>query len=229
MDALARWRVSQGERATALDLGVMLENGVLAEDDHLRNRILSSGFLAGISPSEFFGLLDYYCDPGRCMETQAHAQLAIGLATPSRLRANLADNAASSLNSPLYSHVFHGISDDKAQPLTGTTKDSTTHRRRFIAAKTTSEAETVLSQALFQRLMKSLRRDHNEGDLDADVLNTPIHRFGVDSLMAIEIRSWLTKEFAADVPVFEILGEATVSTLSTSAVLKSRLRDAGRI
>lgn len=30
MDSLARYRVAQGEKAIALDLGVMLENGFLA-------------------------------------------------------------------------------------------------------------------------------------------------------------------------------------------------------
>jgi hypothetical protein len=224
MDGLARYRVAQGEQGTALDLGVMLENGILAADDNLRERILSAGYLTGISPPEFFGLLDHYCDPTEKTLRPTEAQLAIGLASPFRIRAKISDNRSSPLGLPFYSHVFHGTTDENTQ-LHATVDDSTSiYRKRFTAASTTADAHVVMKEALVQRLMKSLRREHDGVDLDASLLSTPIYRFGVDSLMAIEIRSWLIKEFAADVLIFEILGEATVSSLAASATLKSRLR-----
>lgn len=65
MDALARYRVAQGERAIALDLGGMLDYGVLASNPALQERILVQGYLSGISSQELFALLNYYCEPTR--------------------------------------------------------------------------------------------------------------------------------------------------------------------
>ncbi len=37
-----------------------------------------------------------------------------------------------------------------------------------------------------------------------------MHAFGVDSLVVIEPRNWISMEFAADVPVFELVDGRTV-------------------
>lgn len=47
-------------------------------------------------------------------------------------------------------------------------------------------------------------------DIDID---QPLHTFGVDSLVAVELRNWIAKQFAADVPVFEIMGGRTVAAI----------------
>ncbi|KAK7755336.1 hypothetical protein SLS62_002562 [Diatrype stigma] len=47
-------------------------------------------------------------------------------------------------------------------------------------------------------------------DVDAD---QPPHAFGVDSLVAIELRNWVMKEFMADVPVFEITGGRSIAAI----------------
>src|SRR4051794_7054114 len=59
-DAFARYRVSQGEKCTSLDLGAMLDDGILAEDRDLLNRVLAYGTLGGITRQMFYGMLDYY-------------------------------------------------------------------------------------------------------------------------------------------------------------------------
>lgn len=41
-------------------------------------------------------------------------------------------------------------------------------------------------------------------------VNVPIIDFGIDSLVAVEIRSWFSLETDQDVPVLKILGGATV-------------------
>ncbi|KAI9869670.1 MAG: hypothetical protein M1823_008993, partial [Watsoniomyces obsoletus] len=58
--------------------------------------------------------------------------------------------------------------------------------------------------------------------------STALIDFGLDSLIAVEIRSWLTKELGVDVPVFKLLGGATLSEISREAFdqfLPSRDRD----
>lgn len=63
MDVLAHYRRARGESAVALDLGVIVDHGVLATNTELQDRILAGGLLAGISTEELLSLLDCYCDP----------------------------------------------------------------------------------------------------------------------------------------------------------------------
>jgi hypothetical protein len=224
MDALARFRVAQGERATAIDLGVMLENGVLASNDALRERILAAGYLSGISPSEFFGLLDIYCDPQRDIGSQDDSQVVMGLTPPARLRSKAAQDPTSFIALPFFRHLLaDGASRNDSQDA-GIDQSIAKSRQLFVAADDVMEAGAIVSKALIKRLLTSLAGAQDVPEAEEDLINKPIHHFGVDSLMAIELRSWFAKEFGADVPIFEILGEGTLLTVGISAASKSTLR-----
>ncbi|KAK8095752.1 Lovastatin diketide synthase LovF [Apiospora kogelbergensis] len=41
--------------------------------------------------------------------------------------------------------------------------------------------------------------------------------YGVDSLMAVELRSWLSRDFSADITVFDILGGASIAMIGQLA------------
>jgi hypothetical protein len=41
----------------------------------------------------------------------------------------------------------------------------------------------------------------------------PLHIYGVDCLIAVEMRNWFMQTLKVDVAVFEILGGATTATL----------------
>ncbi|KAM0342042.1 hypothetical protein ACHAPU_009770 [Fusarium lateritium] len=51
-------------------------------------------------------------------------------------------------------------------------------------------------------------------------ISRPIIDIGIDSLVAVEIRTWFLKELGADVPVVKILGGDTVEQVSTLATKK---------
>lgn len=50
----------------------------------------------------------------------------------------------------------------------------------------------------------------NAGDMDD---NVPLVELGVDSLVAVEARSWFTKQLSVDISVLRILGGACVLDL----------------
>ncbi|MCJ1250982.1 hypothetical protein MMC30_008212 [Trapelia coarctata] len=62
-DALARYHIAHGEKVVSLDLGAMTDDGILAENPELLNRVLTYGALDPISRQKFFAILDYYCNP----------------------------------------------------------------------------------------------------------------------------------------------------------------------
>ena len=47
--------------------------------------------------------------------------------------------------------------------------------------------------------------------------------YGVDSLVAVELRNWLAREAKADVPILELLGPHSLQELSEEVALKSKL------
>ncbi|KAK7908914.1 hypothetical protein PG985_014792, partial [Apiospora marii] len=221
MDALAHYRNALGERAVALDVGAMLDRGFLAKNETLRDRILSAGLLRGISSSELLNLLDHLCDPASSVPRQQTTQVTIGLSPAPELRTACRQSRSPLLSLPFYQHIFIGAAKSNEQA-NGDDSPEAQRRRDFVSAKSLPGAGIIVSQALLQRLvaMTPGLRDR----IDTKHLDEPIQTFGVDSLQAIELRSWFAQEFAADVPIFVILGEETLASIGLLVARKSRLR-----
>ena len=217
MDALAHYRNALGERATALDLGVIVDHGFLAANEILRKRILSAGLLRGIDSSELLALLDHYCEP-----TSPHTpQIAIGLAPASELKHASPHSNRSFLSLPFYQHVFAGAGETN-EHASEEDRQEAQRKQDFLSAQTLSDAGAIVSQALLRRLISITPGLQDR--VDAKNMDEPIQTFGVDSLQAIELRSWFAREFAADIPIFAILGEETLASIGLLVANKSKLR-----
>lgn len=55
-------------------------------------------------------------------------------------------------------------------------------------------------------------------DIESD---KPMHVYGVDSLVAVEMRNWLSKELRAEVAVFELMGNTSIANLGGTIAAKS--------
>ncbi|EMR82636.1 putative polyketide protein [Botrytis cinerea BcDW1] len=223
LDSLARYRVSRGQKAIAFNLGVMLENGFLASKSTLRERILANGVLSGVAPRQFFALLDKYCNPSLDVLPIDESQLMIGLASPAQILKR-APKYSPFPTLPFYQYIMYRA-HKSAQAQVGEVDGSAKMRHAFLAAETLPEAGAIVAEAFRQRLLSSMPGSGESvvsGDTEA--LNKQIRSYGVDSLVAIELRGWFAKEFGADVPIFDILGEGTLLSIGISAAAKSSLR-----
>jgi hybrid polyketide synthase/nonribosomal peptide synthetase ACE1 len=54
-------------------------------------------------------------------------------------------------------------------------------------------------------------------------VKTPLIDLGIDSLVAVEVRSWFVKELNVDMPVLKVLGGASISNLVAIALEKLQL------
>lgn len=52
----------------------------------------------------------------------------------------------------------------------------------------------------------------------------PLYEYGVDSLLALELRNWFSMELRADVAVFDIMGSANFEALCTLVMQRSALK-----
>ncbi|KAF4339693.1 polyketide synthase [Fusarium beomiforme] len=75
-------------------------------------------------------------------------------------------------------------------------------RARLAAAKSAAEAKAIIKEAFVERLKRILMVPQGESVNEKVTLVEQ----GVDSIMAVEVRTWFLQEFSIDLPVLKILG-----------------------
>ncbi|KAE8353621.1 hypothetical protein BDV28DRAFT_164846 [Aspergillus coremiiformis] len=211
-DALARYRVGIGERATSLDLGLFTFAGAVAKDPLLREKMRSNSVLQPVTEAQFHALLDSYCNPAVSRDLDLSCQPSIGIHPAVTERGA---GRAYWLEKPLFSFM---------EPIESKHNDSHSQGRgvniatAFQTAASLADATALATEALTLKLCRILSLSEN--DLDQ---NKPLHEYGVDSLIAVEVRSWFSKELQADIAVFDIMGRATVTSLAQLAIGRSKL------
>ncbi|KAI0520879.1 polyketide synthase PksB [Xylaria bambusicola] len=104
--------------------------------------------------------------------------------------------------------------DHNATP--GTGKVALRVKAQLQQAKTKEDVSTIVQEAFLMKLKRVLQT----ADGDAVDDSVALVEQGVDSLVAVEIRSWFLKEVEVDIPVLKVLGGSSISDLIATAVDK---------
>ncbi|KAK3687885.1 hypothetical protein B0T22DRAFT_439466 [Podospora appendiculata] len=215
-DALARHRVLHGEKAISLNLGMILSVGFVAERPDYMSSLTNQGFRP-IRETEFLGMLEYYCNPRLSLTSLLRAQVTTGLETPASLKARGLDEAYW-MPRPLFRNLYqmdHNIAAANAD----TASAGGANFAALLGAVTSmDEAGVIVTDALSYKLAKTLSIPRDEIDPQK-----PMHSYGVDSLVAVEMRNWLAKELKADVAVFELMSNTSIAGIGSVVAGKSRL------
>lgn len=215
-DELARYRIGLGEKAVALDLGPFGSLGIMAENKEMTERFNSYSDFRPITEPELHALLDYYCDPNLDLPTSRKCQTIVGIGNHTGLQERNLETAYW-LRMPSLRHLSQV--DGTVNTATSKPQQIIDFASSFAAAASLSEAGAFVTEALIKKLSKMLSITQEE--LDA---NKPMHLYGVDSLVAVELRNWFARELHADVAIFDILGSATTATVGLLAAEKSNYR-----
>ncbi|ETS80428.1 hypothetical protein PFICI_07957 [Pestalotiopsis fici W106-1] len=119
-DALARCRVEQGEKAAAIDLGMILGEGFVAERADIRDKLMRLNLLLPLTLPELFAVFDYYCDPDTALTCPEKSQIVTGIEAPAIIR-----QSGREVPEPLFRTLFralHQITPVGAVSTTGTAK-----------------------------------------------------------------------------------------------------------
>lgn len=211
-DALARYRSQQGQKAISIDLGVMRSVGIVAESEKLQKHFQGSKGFIQIEEAEFLSLLNICCDPSY-QPGEQQCQMVMGLETPASLLTRSVE-PPEVLQRPLFAR-FSQLPGRSASSSDGTAVDA---GQLFRQAETMAERAQVVVEALSKRLARTLAIKLEDVDT-----HQALHAYGVDSLIAVEFRSWLGKEFLADVPVFEIVSGKTIESVGELVAKTSRI------
>ncbi|PSN74707.1 reducing type I polyketide synthase [Corynespora cassiicola Philippines] len=218
-DALAVHRRSIGEKAVALDLGVMGNVGIVAENDDYMHQRQAGQDILQVEELEFHALLEYYCDPQKNIsQPMSSTQVLVGLPTHQLLRSNGMEPPTSTCV-PMFSLVAQLDTDGEGSEVNTSGSLGVNYAEEFAKVSSQADAEVVVGLGLAMKLSVSLRLSVDEIDT-----SKPLYHYGVDSLFVVELRNWIGKTFAANVSVSDLVGAPSIEMVVRIVVDSSALR-----
>ncbi|KAL8983680.1 MAG: hypothetical protein Q9205_002158 [Flavoplaca limonia] len=215
-DALAAHRRAQGLAATTLDVGLILGVGFVAENLSVMDNLRSYGFI-GVREQEFLAMLQC-CILG----TSAHnkpipAQLITGLGTGGMTQASGAEMPFW-FRDAKFAHMRTIDTQRSVLQQDGANGEEGSQLHLQLAqAENAGTATDLVTGALKKKLAKAMMMAVE--DIDGE---QPVSSYGVDSLVAVEVRTWVFKEIKADISVFDVLGNVPLTTLARTIVGRSK-------
>ncbi|RYP05939.1 hypothetical protein DL764_003473 [Monosporascus ibericus] len=229
-DAFARFRLAQSLPATSLGVGVILEVGSLRNSVRFQQMLRRNATYA-MSETEFLQLLEgVLCQSSLTstnvsslskLDPSAQAQVVTGL-EPARFMPYVEGDRMNELvwhDNARFQAIIQAVSD-RAQARTSVDSSTSGSRspltRKLQLAPSPTEKPAIVREAVIERLAELL--DLTTDDIDAE---KPISQYGVDSLIAAELRSWLNKTFGSHVTLLQLLSKGTrINDLVNSALLR---------
>ena len=210
-DALAKYRISLGEKAVSLDIGLVDSVGFVAEKEEVVDSQLLAG-LSRIEESHLHAVLEYHCNPALPLLSSLKSQVLIGIDTPAALKTKGLGEPFW-LNQPMCRNI---LQMDDVSSLDGRIDARVDYKALLRCATSATVAKDVVFGGLREKLSKVLSIP--VADIDG---HGSITSYGTDSLVAVDLRNWLSKEMGVDVAIFEILSNKGLGDFSEMAARKS--------
>lgn len=223
-DAFATYRRSLGLKAQTLDLGAITGIGFF-EENGKQDASNALNFVKAIHvKAECFLSMFGSAMTGRIDgDDKLPAQVIMGVGSGGLNRLNTADGKG---------HEFYWLDkfssfrylkklDTRGASGTGSSTDdggAESFRTQLTSATSMQQAVDLCQDALVAKLAKAIMI--NPADIDT---TKPLHSYGVDSLVAVEVRNYIMRELKSEVSVFEILANNPLAELAVSVAGKCRL------
>ena len=207
LDAFVKLRHHQGLAATSLDLAAIKDIGFLAENSFMaEQRVrfaeeeLSESEVLALVSAAISGKLadscDNHCVAGVAIDAKTQSQFWVGDAK--------------------FSHLRRAIWTQEEGQLTQTSRLSLSQLLK--QSNTLDDATQIIYAGLSSQISTILMVPAEDFDP-----SKPIIAYGLDSLVAIEIRNWIAREMEANIQVLELLASGSLIALARTIVRKSKL------
>lgn len=215
-DALCAHRRALGLAATSVNLGWMGEIGFVAESDRAKVPQVVRDGVRDLKATQFFAVMEAAMRKDGD-EAVSRGQPVLGLATGGLIRHAGRDEPYWFRDARFSAMRVY----DTHQSRTGGTNPSGNAvdiKSALASAKTFEEAKEIVLAGLMAKLARGLMMELD--DMDA---SRPINMYGVDSLVAVDIRAWALKEVQSVVHVSDILKSMPMVDLAGKMAEASKL------
>jgi NADPH:quinone reductase-like Zn-dependent oxidoreductase/NADP-dependent 3-hydroxy acid dehydrogenase YdfG len=213
-DALAHYRRAQGLKAVAVNLGIMRDVGVLAEQGATGNLKMWEDVL-GIREPAFHALMKSLIKRQRDGDDACPAQVCTGLGTADLMAAHGLAKPGH-FNDPRFGPL--AVTSIVANSTSGSEQAAASFASRIAEAASKDQAVEIITDALVTKIADILQMPTSEVDP-----GRPMYRYGVDSLVALEVRNWIAREMKANIALLEILAAIPMTGFAAKIAEKSKL------
>ncbi|KAI1346627.1 ketoacyl-synt-domain-containing protein [Xylaria sp. FL0043] len=209
LNSLVQHRLSIGLPASSLDLTAISDSGYLAEDLEKAAEVARNLGSDTIREAEVLALLGAAIS-GR-MATACNNHTITGMRITPTMRPFWTDDAKCK-------YLREAAEALAAVDASSGTAKTVSYNAAVKAAKTLDEAEQVVCDGLVSKLAAVMMMDIEDLDVTRSLSHYPL-----DSLVAIEIRNFITREFEATLQVLELLSSGSIQTLAKAVCVKSKI------
>jgi NAD(P)-dependent dehydrogenase (short-subunit alcohol dehydrogenase family) len=207
-DAMARWRQSQGLPGVAIDLGPISDIGYVSTDARVAERLRKDGEFAMLNEGIVLRALK-----AAVLHPLGRSQIIVGLT--SSPGPHWDPNGRSQLGRDARYTTLRPHT--KASARQDGENTSASLATQLAEANDPQEGAGLIGAAIAEKLADIFMTPVAEIDLS----KPPAH-FGVDSLIAVELRNMLALQAAADISIFNILQTTSLNALAGLVAEKSR-------
>ncbi|KAI0896725.1 ketoacyl-synt-domain-containing protein [Annulohypoxylon nitens] len=206
LDGFASCRAAQGLPGVSLDLTAVSDAGYVAENAAREDEISKNFGGQSISEAEVLGLLAV-ATSGNC-SAQCLTGLKLVLSNTGALPYYAEDPRFKHLKAEAAASI-RAAGSDPGQAIS--------YRNAFRAAASNDEARQVAIQGVLQKLSEVLSVAREDVDAQRSMAS-----YGLDSLTAIEVRNWITRELGATLEILELLTSTNVTDLADLIVSRTK-------
>lgn len=224
LDAFAQYRQRLGLPASVIDMGVMADAGYVARNTSMLSRIERSGHrptrLAEFLDAVHMAVLRSFCGPttspvpqdgsdsgfdvcaGNTKSWEFPAQLVQGLVTTKPLAA--AENHFTWKRDTRVGLYHNHTQTDHAPGVSASGSSKPSLKALVAAAIAVGESDEETSRRITMALVEYIAKLTIK-EIDDVPLDKPLENLGMDSLVAIEVKSWVGHEAGIDLSIISIV------------------------
>lgn len=211
LSALAQHRIRQGLPAATISLGAVQGVGYIADNSTTQASMEKHLGLQFIDEKEVHVLIHAAIRTQTGTTSNDHEWI-------SGLQLKLDNNEPFWLSDPKFAHLRRAQS--AAQSEQSTTGQNASMVQQLKRAQSLREAQASVCNGLLAKISGVLMVPAEDVHVDA-----PMATYGLDSLVAVEIRNWIVRELGVGISVFDLLSGSTLRMVADLIVKKSKLVD----